>query len=142
VASELKPRYGYDTDEVASISVKYYTMDGRENWAGLDDFCKWLRENGHRRGAHLKKRDRSKPHSPENSFFKEREEPTEKPQEGVCAKCPYDVCVNISQGCLQWRQEFESNWNRKICRKKKEERKDNREYFRYEHPDLVREGIV
>lgn len=142
MASELRPRHGFSTDEVTSISVRYYKMDGKENWDGLDDFCKWLRENGHRRGAHLQKRDHSKPHSPENSFFKELEHTEEKAQEGVCADCSHEVCVNISQGCLQWRQEFTDNWNHNIHRKKNEKPPIKREWFRYEHPDLVREGIV
>ena len=47
-------------------------------------------------------------------------------------------------GCERWRQYFILNWDQNISIAKPVPKEDPnaKQYFRYEHPDLVREGIV
>ena len=44
-------------------------------------------------------------------------------------------------GCKAWEKYFIDNWNKNIM-KSIGNHKKQRQFFRYEHPDLVREGIV
>ena len=45
-------------------------------------------------------------------------------------------------GCSEWKQWWIKNWNTNICVKPVTEEPPKREKFKYEHPDLVREGIT
>lgn len=73
-----------------------------------------------------------------NEIAGEKERPgqyidTESP---FCRNCRR--CSNVWRGCPAWRKYFIDNWNKNIMVKPKK----TRQFFQYEHPDLVREGIV
>ena len=57
-------------------------------------------------------------------------------------KSPCNNCDRVCPdgGCKAWREWFPENWNENISIAPKEPR--DKLFFRYEHPDLVREGIV
>lgn len=55
-----------------------------------------------------------------------------------CDSCD-KVCAAEGRGCGPWRDYFVRNWNENISVKPK---KQTKEVFRYEHPDMIREGIV
>ena len=64
------------------------------------------------------------------------------PREGICASCK-KKCTASGAGCSEYQKLWTENWNRNIHRKKPEpERPRARQFFLYEHPDLIREGIV
>lgn len=58
-----------------------------------------------------------------------------------CRNCTRDDCPTNGDGCKAWETYFIDNWNKNI-RKSIGNHKKQRQFFRYEHPDLVREGIV
>lgn len=55
---------------------------------------------------------------------------------GPCIGCE-KTCL---EGCARWNEWFVKNWDENI--RKAAPKQDNRDCFRYEHPDLIREGIV
>lgn len=57
-------------------------------------------------------------------------------------KNPCKICDKACPdgGCKAWRDWFVQNWNDNITIAPQEPR--DRQFFRYEHPDLVREGIA
>ena len=57
-----------------------------------------------------------------------------------CRNCDRERCSNIWQGCPEWQDYFRKNWNENI--RAKNSKAQTRQFFQYEHPDLVREGIV
>ena len=54
-----------------------------------------------------------------------------------CDSCD-KVCAAEGRGCGLWRDYFVRNWNENISVKPKKQAK---EVFRYEHPDMIREGL-
>lgn len=58
-----------------------------------------------------------------------------------CRNCTRDDCPTNGDGCKAWETYFIENWNKNIM-KSIGNHKKQRQFFRYEHPDLVREGIV
>lgn len=56
----------------------------------------------------------------------------------ICEGCVKECSSGGLPGCAEWRKRFIDNWNRNICKCIK----PKREHFCYEHPDLVREGII
>lgn len=58
-----------------------------------------------------------------------------------CRNCTRDDCPTNGDGCKAWETYFIDNWNKNIM-KSIGNHKKQRQFFRYEHPDLVREGIV
>lgn len=58
-----------------------------------------------------------------------------------CRNCTRDDCPTNGDGCKAWETYFIENWNKNIM-KSIGSHKKQRQFFRYEHPDLVREGIV
>lgn len=58
-----------------------------------------------------------------------------------CRNCTRDDCPTNGDGCKAWEKYFIDNWNKNIM-KSIGNHKKQRQFFRYEHPDLVREGIV
>lgn len=58
-----------------------------------------------------------------------------------CRNCTRDDCPTNGDGCKAWETYFIDNWNKNIMKLWKNHKKQ-RQFFRYEHPDLVREGIV
>lgn len=149
------PRLGLTAEEVTALKSKLHKIRraGGTDWKSLDDFCQWAVEAGYKTGMRIKKFNEHKPHSRDNSFFaitgKEPEtEEQERHATYVDAKSPYceacDVenCPSVSIGCFKWREYFVNNWNKNICRNGRPVIRSAEVTFRYEHPDLVREGIL
>lgn len=57
-----------------------------------------------------------------------------------CRNCTRDDCPTNGDGCKAWETYFIDNWNKNIMKLWKTTK--TTPIFRYEHPDLVREGIV
>ena len=152
MAGNYTPRYGFTSRDVNTIYNRWRYLDGQENFGNFDGFCKWLSETGYKRGMHIRKHDKTKPHSPENSWFQEHSHNAKVRKEKVkavraikskfCENCTEGKCTNISDGCKPWREWFTENWNNNIHRKKPVAESNVPMVFCYEHPDLVREGIV
>lgn len=140
-------------------------------WECFDEFLRWCTENGYASGKILTRHNRQLPHSPENSYWvnnrrelvyrksetgtktKERKPRAEKPEKepenesvviSFCKECG-KKCTNNGSGCNQWKEWFVKNWNQNICIKPKPmlpPEPKGRQVFQYEHPDLMREGII
>ena len=61
-----------------------------------------------------------------------------------CRNCTRDDCPANGGGCQAWKTYFIDNWNENIMNStgNNKKRKKQRQFFRYEHPDFEREGIV
>ena len=57
-----------------------------------------------------------------------------------CEKCKNDSCPSKDLGCKDWKAYFIKNWNQNISTYRPDDKVEK--IFRYEHPDLIREGIV
>ena len=138
---------------------KFYRYLSDSDWYNADSFVRWCSENNWQKGLRLCKKDASMPHGPDNSFFKKPEMTVRAKIEDVrrrkeerknlvspfCEGCKTG-CRNTAIGCDEYRAWWEKNWNQNICvAPKKPESKpaaEGPQVFRYEHPDLVREGVV
>ena len=78
-----------------------------------------------------------------NEVDKEKERPGQyiSSESPFCRNCTRDDCPTNGDGCKAWETYFIDNWNKNIM-KTIGNHKKQRQFFRYEHPDLVREGIV
>lgn len=58
-----------------------------------------------------------------------------------CRNCTRDDCPANGGGCQAWKTYFIDNWNENIMNStgNNKKRKKQRQFFRYEHPDLERE---
>lgn len=155
--ANYKARYGFPSKEVENLAKRKSALDGGENWENIDHFVRWCSENGYQKGIKMRRYDPSKPHSPENSYFgdsiqevaRNRER---KKRETRAIKSPFcEGCQKVcpgsgSGGCDQWQEYFQKNWdqNISIAPPKPEPAVESNApmVFRYEHPDMVREGIV
>lgn len=125
-------------------------MKLKEGFGSFDKFLKFCSEVGYKHGMMMRKYDPDLPHSPENTLFCEPgtkiEHPaknTEKEQNRICEGCQKNSCTASGAGCPAYRKAWAENWNKNIHRKKAEPVDPNKTtVFRYEHPDLIREGIV
>ena len=75
-----------------------------------------------------------------NEISEEKERPgqyidAESPFRKICKRAD---CPDNGFGCPAWRKYFIDNWNKNIMVKPKK----TRQFFQYEHSDLVREGII
>ena len=160
MGKDYKDRYGIPGKSVTSLLRRYYRYLSDSDWDKADDFLKWCSENGWQNGLRLYKTDASLPHGPSNSYFKQppasvranqadvrrRKEERKKLVSPFCEGCKTG-CRNTAVGCDDYRSWWEKNWNDNICiAPKKPEPKpmvaEGLQVFRYEHPDLVREGIT
>lgn len=158
MASEYKPRHGLSGLDVTNLIRRFYRRLYDSGWETADEFVKWCSENGYASGLRLCRNDTSKPHGPDNSFFKTpkntraiRQDIRRRKLERKNLVSPFcegckTGCRNTAIGCDEYRAWWEKNWNQNICvAPKKPEPKfpaEGPQVFRYEHPDLVREGIV
>lgn len=78
-----------------------------------------------------------------NEVDREKERPGQyiDSESPFCRNCTRDDCPTNGDGCKAWEAYFIANWNENIM-KSIGNHKKRRQFFRYEHPDLVREGIV
>ena len=78
-----------------------------------------------------------------NEVDREKERPGQyiDSESPFCRNCTRDDCPTNGDGCKAWETYSIDNWNKNIMKLWKNHKKQ-RQFFRYEHPDLVREGIV
>ena len=147
---QCPPRCGFTAQEVTILKSKLFKLRqaGSTAWKDLNDFCEWAKKEGYKQGMRIKRRDIYRPHSQENSYFaftgeeQERHATYVDAESPFCQSCGVKDCPSKSIGCYRWREYFVKNWNENICNRTKPVIKTEEPIFRYEHPDLVREGIV
>ena len=150
-------KYGMTAKELSNQSKRFYKLDGHYNWEGVDSFLRWCGENGYQKGIKLRRYDPSKPHSPENSYFgintraqirenSEKFHALRQNSSPFCKGCKRVCPRNRTGGCIEWADYFRNNWDQNIHvpdpKPEPVENTNTPMVFRYEHPDLVREGIV
>ena len=148
MATNFADRYGIPGHDVDNLSSRFKRQKLRDTFGSFDNFVKFCSEQGYKHGMVMDRYDKEKPHSPDNSFFREKD-PTKpvarfmtKNREGICSFCK-KRCKASGEGCSEYRKKWAENWNKNIHRKITEPKAPNRTMvFRYEHPDLVREGII
>lgn len=147
---KYKEKYGIPGPEVENLSKRFYSQKLAEGFYDRDTFLLWCSQNGYKKGLTLYKKDDSLPHSTENSFFADsaevRKRRAEKFREDMqisnefCKACTTE-CKGT--GCKEWQDWFQKNWDEKIhVPKVIPPEPEKPMVWRYEHPDLVREGIV
>lgn len=149
----FKEKFGFSPQEIENLYERWRKiLRYGSGWKTFDDFLQWASETGAEPGNQLRKRDSSLPHGPDNSYWYARPpyQPAKKNDavSPFCQGCTRE-CPKGGLGCKAWQDYFVDNWNRNIFRNRKqaepkpaEPKPETREYFRYEHPDLVREGIT
>ena len=148
--SRCKPMYDLDGKAVETLRTRYRKIAGDHEWSCAEDFIKWANDSGFKKNARLYKKDENKPHGPNNSCWhilgqeNTRRRFTDQLKYGsvFCADCKRD-CPSHGHGCNDWKTYFKDNWNKKIhVPPVKPVVPEGPMVFCYEHPDLVREGIV
>lgn len=114
---------------------------GDSEWESFESFASWSLENKWCTGKTLYKLNEMKPHGPENSYWYLKNQEVPDSENALCLACSRKYCPGNNIGCKPWRDAWIKNWNENICIRK-QETQQKREAFQYEHPDLVREGIV
>ena len=154
-----KDRYGIPGDSVKHLIRKFYRYLSDSDWHNADDFVRWCSQNSWEKGLRLCRNDTSLPHGPANSFFKKpemtvrlrqadirrRKEERKNLVSDFCKGCQKACPAKGSDGCDEWKEYFKQNWDKNICvapKKLVPAVQEGSMVFRYEHPDLVREGIV
>jgi hypothetical protein len=131
-----------------SEATKLYNLqrmyDGiREDsdFSSFEAFFDWA-DGKYKAGHTIYKLCDSKPHSPKNSYwYYISKKPPDDIKSPICENCDKTMMVCNNVGCARYRELFVKNWDENICIKPKVVQ-ETKEYFRYEHPDLVREGVV
>lgn len=144
------PMYGFDRRETENLRRRFIKLSQEETgWEDVDAFIRWARDSGYEKGRWLVKHHEDQPHGPRNSYWLEQNEQNarlrrEKIKTGseFCKGCTEKCREGF--GCDRWRQYFVNNWNQNIsiARPVVKKAPEEKQYFRYEHPDLVKEGIV
>ena len=153
---KFKGRYGLSSRDVNNLYSRYSNLnrrDGGHEFESFDAFVLWCSLNDYQPGMRLYRHNIRRHHSESNSYWahpdsiKQRDDDKAKKAERerqlnaspFCAVCQR-FCPNTQNGCPDWRKYFVRNWDRNISRRKKPA--DSGNAWRYEHPDLIREGIV
>lgn len=151
-----KGRYGIPGKEVDNLCCRWDRTVSKDcDWENVDAFIFWCSVNGYKPGLKLGRINQYQPHGPGNSFWydqeeleKQRKEQEIAQREGFCQNCA-KTCPNRGNGCDEWKQHYVKNWNQNISTSKKLRRnqpsvthQETCEKFVYEHPDLIREGII
>lgn len=121
-------RTGFTKQELDNLYHKYRHIKGPENgFANLDEFIEWAASEKYKVGSRLERIDKNKPYSRENCR--------------MVSVSPYEECQR--RMITQWEKVMAPIRERYKAELDEIERKKpkTREFFRYEHPDLVREGI-
>ena len=122
-----------------SLRMVFKGIENDHTFSSFEAFCEWS-EGKAKKGFTVYKVNVNKPHSPENSYWYYSQKRQEDVVSQICESCDQDMLVCHTIGCAKYREWFVKNWNKNICIRPAEPPK--REVFRYEHPDLEREGIV
>lgn len=151
MGGKLKDRYGIPAEDVRSLASRYTKQNLKEGFGTFDNFVKFCSEVGYERGMLMGRYNRDEPHGPDNTFFynrspqkpKKEKKPVTATKSKICETCPKPKYNAPGIGCTRFFKMWVENWNKNICVKKQNEQtKPVKQVFRYEHPDLVREGIV
>lgn len=141
-----EPRCGLTTQQVEVMKNKLYKIRqrGAVDWKSVTEFCEWAVAEGYRPGMRIKKLDSTQPHSRENSYFCEDRREVKKQETihknaGIGSPCATCVKPCEYDGCQEWEDYYKQNWQKNIH---VDIPKPEQQVFRYEHPDLVREGVV
>ncbi|MBO5953462.1 MAG: hypothetical protein J6Q53_05020 [Oscillospiraceae bacterium] len=150
--SQFRERYGIPANEVQNLYNRYKKNHLEEGFGDFDSFVKFASECGYKPFLHLRRYDASQPYSPDNTFFYDRKahlgfESGSKKLKTSEIVSPYCVgckqkCPASGDGCYGWQRYFAQNWNENVRGLIKEiapPEPPKREFFRYEHPDLIRE---
>ena len=145
------PMFGFDSNETKNLRTRFSKIPKEDKeWTSPEDFIKWAKESGYITGLHLRKHDKTLPHGPKNSFWliKGPEETMRRfiselrKGSEFCKECVRE-CSGNGMGCKDWQKYYTENWNKNIhVPPVKPVVQEGPMVFRYEHPDLVREGIV
>lgn len=142
--------YGFDGKETENLRARFRKLNGDSTWSCLDDFLIWAKESGYKTGMHLRKHVETLPHGPTNSCWstlnmldtKKRYLDNMRNSCEFCKDCQKE-CPTTGYGCKEWADNWKKNWNENIyVPPVKPVVEEGPMVFRYEHPDLVREGIV
>lgn len=137
-----KPKYGLTTTDIERLRCRYRALRLEEGFGSLDKFLRFASESGYEPGMVLHRRNPREPHSEDNSVFCASVN-REKYKNINCSNCEEAMCTDPGRGCSAYRRAWIENWNKHIYFKKSEQPVDrNVTRFRYEHPDLEREGIT
>lgn len=142
-------KFGLTYNEVRAARERWRKIVNDCDWETFDDLLQWMVSSGWSKGKHLAKRNQDLPHGPGNSIWltPDSEHMAEvashipnvgNPHCDACAKNGTEECDGY--GCAEWRKYFQDNWNQRIHRSMPKQIRNGREFFCYEHPDLVREG--
>lgn len=156
MGSVYKERYGISGEDVTHLIRRFYRYFRDSDWQNADDFVRWCSENGWQKGLKLCRKDKERLHGPDNSYFQtpemtvraKKEDIRRRKEERKNTVSPFcEGCTEACRegvGCERWRQYYVTNWDQNISIAKHVPKEDPgaRRVFRYEHPDLVREGIV
>lgn len=136
-----------DRKDRVSIYKIFQQIRSSCGWKSWDEFLQWAIDNGWHRDCQLLKRDDTKRHGPKNSYFNgeavQQEKPVVRPgsDSRFCAGCQR-ICPSDGRGCSEWREWYTKDWDSNIHVPASEPEYKGRMKFRYEHPDLIREGII
>lgn len=127
---QYRPRHGFTSDEVYILKLIWQQMrrSGHSiEFESPDDFIQWARGK-YEYGLMVERIDKSKPWSADNCrFFDPRKD--EKSQEY------YRSMV------IAWEKMMQP-LRKKYMKQLRQIEENKRQFFYYEHPDLVREGIA
>ena len=126
-----------------SVSQVFRGLSADNEFESFEDFCEWSEQFDIKKGFTVYKRDTSKPHSKENTYWYYADKKAEEYTSPICENCEEDFLICNLNGCHKYRAWFVKNWDKNIChRPSQQEDPKARRVFVYEHPDLVREGIT
>jgi hypothetical protein len=145
----IESKFGMTFEEVRAARERWRKIANDCEWETFDDYLQWMVASGWSKGKHLRKRNFDLPHGPQNSIWvtADKEHMAEvassipnvgNPHCDACEKNGTDACDGY--GCAEWRTYFQENWDRNIHKNVPMQHGDGREFYQYEHPDLIREG--
>ena len=127
---QYRPRHGFTSDEVYILKLIWQQMR-RSGYSiefeSPDDFIQWARGK-YKYGLTVKRIDKNKPWSADNCHFIDPRK-DEKSQE-------YHRSMVVA-----WEKMMQP-LRKKYMKQLRQNEENKRQFFYYEHPDLVREGIV
>lgn len=126
---------GLNEQEVELLRKKWKTIKQDSLWTKFEDFLFWAATNGFRPGLAVRKKHLKLPFSADNAQLIGPKRDGAMPN-SLCSGC---ILECPAKGCAEWRRRYQRYWNQNIHRKKTS---PVSAVFCYEHPDLIREGIV
>ena len=113
-------------DDAYNLKRRFQSLKrrGAVGWETLPDFLMWAKETGYFKNAFLRKRDKTKPHGPDNCYWSRVPEPVIPVAERaykIAAKSNFcEGCTRrdpeTCDGCKEWEAWFIENWNKNIYR--------------------------